>query len=125
MATILKIGKVIPTEQIKNVYEIKVNIMHGDADHYEDLTFHLETEDEVNQYIDLLDRMEAEYPHGRGGGDDYDHLDGFNELLGDDWPGDVTSDSMYQASMDGYVVTYYDENGVEYEVEVQYSEGDK
>ncbi|MNJ90173.1 hypothetical protein D3C87_77670 [compost metagenome] len=115
----LRIGKPVNKKKPPiNIYEVKVAIMHGDGDHYNDINFQSKNEEEIIQFIDLFDRMIKEYPHGRGGGDNYDHLDNFEKLTKESWPWDITSDDTH-ASIQGYDVFYYNELGIKHQVEVK------
>ncbi|MDF2534011.1 MAG: Phi14:2 [Bacillales bacterium] len=115
----LEISKEVPQElRPSDVYELVVRVMHGDADHFDNLTFIAETQSEVKQYINLFDNMLNEYPNGRGGGDNYYHIEGFDKLLESDWPWDVTDEDS-QAGIKSYKVYYYDEDSKKFEVKIK------
>lgn len=132
--------------QHKNCFVVEVNVMYGDADGYGKVNVAGFRKDcEVSQahmedLIQTLEKMEKAYPHGRGGYDTYDHVEGFLKWFGgeildefeewynglpewqqrfylNDWPRDPSGDGI-QSSIEDYKVFYYDENGAKYEVRV-------
>lgn len=131
----------------KDSFVVKIKVMHGDADGYSELEVSgfrgncQKSKLHMEDLIQTLKEMEAEYPHGRGGFDTYDHLEGFPKWFGGeildehrDWYEDLEDweQKMYwsdwplspdgygtQASFESYSVYYYDENGVKYYVEVE------
>jgi hypothetical protein len=86
------IGDAVPVEHTPNSYEVEVTAMFGDADGYETVMVGpfpegaADTEKAMTSLIETLLRMEAAYPHGRGGGDvdadTYYHVKGFEAWFG-------------------------------------------
>lgn len=99
-----------------NCYVVEVEYMHGDADHYqtEEDTFGVNKRQDLIDYLNFLERCLAEYPYGRGGSDDYDHIPGYDEMVSS-WPCD---DCGIQASLEGYEVFFYDSTGTKHDCEV-------
>lgn len=133
--------KFIKSDMVKeikkySIYEVEIDLMHGDADYYEKMCISGIKEEEENlleNLITTLKLMEKEYPNGRGGGDNYNNVPGFNEwfcyegLSNSERENlDKRIDELYrdwsyseygsQASLDGYKVYFFDENGKKYEV---------
>lgn len=130
----------------KECFVVEVEAMYGDADGYGEVEvsgFKRDCEkskEHMEDLIKTLERMLKAYPNGRGGYDDYDHVEGFLKWFGgeileefeefyesleeweqrlywNDWPRDPSGDGM-QSSMSSYEVFYYDEFGNKYEVAV-------
>lgn len=125
-----------------NAYIVRCEAMYGDADGYGELLIgpfkRNQDEEHLQDFIQFCERMKREYPWGRGGGDDYNHVEGFNKWfcsdnlseeeyealpqtvkdVGDYWLNDPQSDGS-QASFEGYSVFYYDENGAKFNVSVR------
>lgn len=116
MSIYLEIGSPILNNSPKNKFKIEVSLMHGDGDHYNTVEFQCENKEEVIELIDLFDRMIKEYPNGRGGNDNYYHIDGFEELTKSEWPWDITSDYNTHADITDYNVFYYNESRIKHEV---------
>ena len=125
------IGEKIPKHE--DGYELTINTMIGDADGYEDVIIGTFKEHELHlleEVVNVCERMDKAYPHGRGGGDSYDHIEGFKKwfeedstesesvshLLKGSWAYDPSCYDI-QNSIDGYNVTYY-LNGEGYTVEI-------
>lgn len=125
-----------------NAYVVEIETMYGDADGFGRIAVGGFKKDEEEEYLkDLLEtceRMDEAYPRGRGGYDNYDHVEGFNKWFNIDDTTDEEYNAMSQrekelsayweynpqcdgghASFYGYKVFYYDENGVKYEVSVK------
>lgn len=103
-------------EQPKNVYLLDIELMHGDGDAYTHIELKFEDVDaEKEKLITILDIL------GKLGG--YDHfrkyhcVEGFNELLHEDWDRDSTCED-YLASYDGYKLYYLNEDGEKFNVKV-------
>ena len=126
-----KIGEKIPRDSY-NGYILKINTMQGDADGYNSV----EVRPGNNVFIleDILltcKRMEKKYPCGRGGGDDYNEVEGFEKWFSEEstlkegtkeysvapfeWPSDSYG---HQDSIDGWDLTYQ-QDGELYKVEVK------
>lgn len=103
----------------RNGYILKVDAMIGDADGDKDVElgpFKKGEEDQLQDAIETCDRMLKAYPGGRGGGDDYNHIEGFEKWFEYDWPSDPMSHG--QCSITGYSLIYI-ENGQEYDVQIK------
>lgn len=132
--------------EYKDCFVFEVKVMYGDADGYGKVKisgFKKDCEKSQAHMEDLVktfEGMKAAYPHGRGGYDDYDHVEGFSrwfggEILDDfrdeyekmekweqrlywnDWPRDPAGDGI-QSSFKNYDVFYYDSLGNKHEVKV-------
>lgn len=123
---ILKIiDKVKVPEVPIDAYMVEVSIMHGDADHYDTLKLGPYQDDKeidvdlLHEIVNVLEAMGKAFPSGRGGTPEYSYrkVDGFEELLADEWPHDITCWGS-EASFAGYKVYYYDESGIKYNVKV-------
>jgi hypothetical protein len=72
---------VVPTAT-PNSYEVVINTMRGDADGYEDVIVKpfIKDQDEASLFylLETLERTAVRYPYGRGGGDSYSDVEGFN-----------------------------------------------
>lgn len=122
-------------------FVVVVDIMYGDADGYDKLTVHgFKKDNDESLLIDLietLERMGKAYPRGRGGSDDYNHVEGFNswfaveclseeeyeslseiqKSFSEDWkcaPGGYGIQGSYK----GYNIYYYDMFGNKYNVDI-------
>lgn len=130
-AITFKIGKKVSKELLKNVYQLRVHYMHGDADAYTDEDrVYKQHDPEMNTDIALLTRIQERY----NGGDDDVHklakeegeklgltkaqIDTFTDTFVV-W--DSTSSYSHYAAIDGVTLTWFDDNGEEYEVEVVYA----
>ena len=118
----LSIGDIVDLPVPTNVYVLEVRIMHGDADLYQTIHFDAPSQEEAIEYIGLFDNMLAAYPHGRGGSEEYSYhnVEGFENLLDEDWPRDVTCEDT-EASIDSYKVYWYNPLGVKHEVIITYT----
>lgn len=126
----------------RDKYVVECEAMFGDADGKGMVVIGGFVMGKDEEYLaDLLqtcERLTKAYPHGRGGGDDYDHIEGFNRwfrpdnLSLEEWESlpkavqDLSSEWLmepdgmgHQASFEGYEVFYYDENGVKFNVAVE------
>ena len=114
-------------------YLLVIDTMIGDADGNEDVEVGVFSNEELHllqEVIETCDRMIAEYPHGRGGYDDYGHVQGFERWFtenGDDyediehlapfeWPGHPGYSDI-ENSIKGYELFYLD-NGEKYKVKI-------
>ena len=130
----------VPKKDIRKGYLLIISTMAGDGDGYEDIEVGCFQEDELHlleEVINVCDRMTEAYPHGRGGDDEYNHIEGFYRWFSQDcedidgnemdisdiehlapfhWTHD--SSGWYSSnSIDGYKVVYL-EDGYEYQVEI-------
>lgn len=125
----------------KNMYVVECEAMYGDADGYGSLEVggFIKGQDEAHleDFLLFCERMKNAYPRGRGGYDDYNHIEGFDKwfdadnlsdeeyqslpervkILSTYWLNDPQGDGM-QASFKGYKVFYYNENGVKHHTTV-------
>lgn len=123
-----------PKKDSRKGYLLIIETMIGDADGYESLEVGCFQENQLHlleEVINVCDRMTKEYPHGRGGDDEYNHIEGFQRWFSEDYKGNYSdienlapfewcySSDGYcmQNSIDGYKVIYL-ENGEEYEVKI-------
>jgi len=109
-------------EQPKLIYRINVETMEGDADDWHNFDIDIKDEETLKEVIIYCEVMAKQYPHGRGGGNDYyDHLDFFDEWFNDEW---FYEDGEWMDSWENYSVSYFDENGVEMKVNVTLEQED-
>lgn len=125
-----------------NAYVVECEAMYGDADGEGILEVggFAKGKDEIylEDFLGFCERMKVAYPHGRGGYDDYNHIEGFDKWFDADnladedyhalpekvkflstyWLNDPQGDGM-QASFEGYKVFYYDEQGIKYNTSVE------
>lgn len=118
----LSIGDIVDLPVPTNMYVLDVEIMHGDADLYQNIQFEASSIKEAVEYVALFDDMLAAYPNGRGGSDKYSYhnVEGFVDLLSEDWPRDVTCEDI-EASIDSYKMYWYNALGVKHEVIITYT----
>lgn len=104
-----------------NKYKVHVTFMEGDADGYqhENVYFKLGEEEDLIDFMNFMSRCAVAYPHGKGGYDGYEHVEGY-----DKW----TEHSKYSfrwgycydgevvCSFEAVEVTYFDDNGCEFKV---------
>lgn len=103
----ITIGGQIPTKDVpRNVYRFFVETMIGDADGQSYLHFDAKTTESVQEFMAMLKDMEAY-------GEFTPEACEFASMVG--WPYDPMYGDDYQA-LHGYAVTFFDENGVEWEV---------
>lgn len=86
----IRIGSEVPATQIPGSYSVEIEVMGGDADHFE--TFSVsgfnpndsEDLDLLKNLLELLERTSKAYPNGRGGFDNYcDTVEGFEPWFSD------------------------------------------
>lgn len=111
-----------PVHEVKklSMYELIIDTMEGDADDYHQivLTFKKGEEDKLAEIVVLLNKIEQDgYTHGRYTKPGYRHVEGFEELLGDEWP----CDHAYgiQDSFCRYTLYFYDSGGVKCTVDIK------
>lgn len=142
------IGVPIEKEELKNCYKIHLNYMYGDADGYSDETFYVDEDYEyLEELITFLNSLSEAFPHGMAGYDTYgvDNTEYYWLFAEDYWLEDedldeeekakrekmldnnsIVIDIPYErwnggghASFEGYEITYIDDVGNEFEVEIK------
>ncbi len=106
----------IKENNITETYKVDITTMTGDGDNYHHIIFYYQNIIDVTVMVEMCEELLKVYPYGKGGGDDYDHLDFFDEFFADKW---YYEDGQYCDLMDEYKITYFDENGKEYNVDVE------
>lgn len=116
-------------EMPKGVYELEIDLMHGDADGHSTIKLLFsdggyllsEKKNSVDERgmllatIDVLEQLRELELYER---EDFDSVEGFYELLGKVWHTDSTFED-YLASFDGYTLRHYPSYGGIYEVEIE------
>ena len=79
-----------PKEEIakKEVYEIVIEFIHGDADHFTQETIGTFTENELDlleEAVIICRKMKKSYPQGRGGDDNYNDSEDNQEDIENGW----------------------------------------
>lgn len=129
----ITIGKPIPPEENpKNQYKIVLDFMIGDADGEDEIEIFCSKDNtSLERFLTFLDNCEDYYKEsGKGGYEDYTGVKDYyvfcngvqkkdpnlNEFLFD-W----SYEGMFGTcnSLEGYTITYFDENGVEHFVTVK------
>lgn len=120
----LNIGDKVEKNLNVNCYWVISETMTGDANDYHTIEAHFGAEnmDELKEYIIYCEVLKRQYPNGRGGGDSYSSLPFFEDYFLEDWFWDNYGS---EDSFLNYTVTYFDENGVEYDVNVELTDEDK
>lgn len=120
----LEILPAVEKPQPKNVFILTCQAMFGDADGYETVKVGQfansdSGKEDLEEALRCCDRMDKKYLYGMGGEGSYGDVEGFNKwfLDGDNWPSDPFTDYQSIASLDSYVVTYFDAQGVEHPVD--------
>ena len=116
-----------------NTYVVTICFMQGDADGYEYEKIEIRDEQILKEFVDFCFRCAVAYPHGKGGCDSYEHVEGYYrfvdaesededednpvECLGllDWWP---TQEGEYYTSFDWFKVEYYGATGQACTVEI-------
>lgn len=125
----ITIGKALTVTTPRDVYELEVEYMHGDADAYTKETFKFPSNriEDLKKSIILIEAAscyEFDVTNGRKWlrnflveqtGLSVADVDAFFD---DFAQGDVTTDHEYVAAFDGWSLKYYDANGVGYNVDV-------
>jgi hypothetical protein len=136
----ITIGKKIRPVERKKAYKFVINFMYGDADGEGTEEVYVDKDNPyLEKFITFLKDCKEAYPRGRDGyschynsekiknywlfcetGDELTDKQ-FEEIeecgISLDWQYDPTNEG-YQASFEGYEVTYFDEDGQEYEVKI-------
>lgn len=114
----MKALKLTPSKKefITNKFIVKVTFMHGDADAYTSETYTCKDEDDFRRVVDKLNDAPQNPAEG---GDECKYKEweldtfGFEDFI----PWDITGYDC-PASFDDYECFFYDENGVEFMVEI-------
>lgn len=106
-------------------FVVTVTFMYGDADGSgsEEIVFDKTQERELIDFLNFLGRCASAYPGGRGGSDEYDHIEGWDKWVNEEthdealpwleWQADPTYDGS-TASFRGATVCWYNPEGVKY-----------
>ena len=60
----------------RGLYEVTVVHMHGDADNFTTDVHDFKSKDKMLDFVNFILRCMVAYPHGMGGDDRYDHIEG-------------------------------------------------
>ena len=117
------IGKTVPDEGIEPGLYLVMDFMHGDGDRYETLrVFRVDNtpqgRQELEDAIELTRRAQKLMAPGGGRDAEAGSEILYDTVVGDEWPGDVTADHQFKARCNAYYVRYFDDCGVEYEVDI-------
>lgn len=122
----LQVGKTVLNPICQ--YKVVVTFMENDADGYPTQTviFKKGEEADLIDFMNFMARCSIEYPHGKGGLDDYSHVEGYDKWIvnqnmeEDDQPMACLEwaywDYEFCCSFESVLVTYFDEMGYEHEV---------
>jgi hypothetical protein len=113
-----KIGSPIQEFRPTNCFQVEVKTMMGDGDLYRSFfrEFNEDKEQELENFINLLDEVNLAYPNGMGGCDDFYHIEGFEEELGEDW-GYCSNYGIWDSAR-GYNITYFNNEGYKFAVDI-------
>ena len=119
-----------------NCYRIAIKFMYGDADGYATKELFIpkneKNETELPRFLTFLESCGKAYRHGRGGADTYEHVADYDRYV-DPYPAPSLADpnrsftfsweyepdgSVIHTSYYNYEITYFDDNNVEYLVDV-------
>lgn len=120
--TDIVIGKQASRTKHRNKFVVTIQFMYGDADGSgTEIVVFKETEKPlVIEFLNFLARCGNAYPGGRGGCDDYNHVEGWDKWCSGeceenipqlDWQGDPACDGA-QASFRGATMFWYNSEGV-------------
>lgn len=138
------IGPDVTKEAPKDIYKFEVHVYFGDADMYQTLNLFIKDQNKAIEFADFLkNQLAVAYPNGRGGGEEYDYknspdIQDWNIWFGDGSEYDEETDDWIEsdiqpefpeewpsnwemggeASYDYTNITYFDENGREFQVEI-------
>jgi len=108
-------------KRLLNTFVLTVTFMHGDADAYttEVALFPSYDTDILEEYMQLIVDCINEYPHGRGGSDNYDPavIQKIEAYICP--PADCTDLTGYEATFDSFELVFYDEIGAKFNCEVK------
>ena len=106
----------------KNLYEITTTVMHGDADFYTNhsATFEVGEEPLLKEAMTILSNLGyREYASEKCVlKDDSGHWFLLEDTMAELVPYDKTCD-MYRSALRSWKVTYYDKDGVEFDVQLE------
>jgi hypothetical protein len=144
MENIIKIGKPVkPIKNPTNTYKVVINFMQGDADGDSQEEVLIDKDDPyLDRFITFLKNCSKFYPSGKGGYADYSEVKDYWLFCGGDFDEDLTEEEiefqeqeleknvisfnwdrnldMYGvASFESYVITYFNESGIEHKVTIQ------
>lgn len=122
----LVVGPIIdnPIEQ----YKVVITFMENDADGWptQTITFNKGEEADLTDMMNFLARCSVAYPRGKGGYDNYKHVEGYERwVVDEDFSEEEQKDACIEwaywdyefcCCFESVLVTYFDENGVEREV---------
>jgi hypothetical protein len=116
------VGAPVHERKKLNVFELVIRTMEGDADdtHYVNIEIKADDNDTLTKYIELLDRMSVCNVYYAGGTPGYSHVDGFKDLLMEDWP--YECNSGIADSLEDYKIFFYTSEGLKHNVEIRRDE---
>lgn len=116
-----------------NTYRVTICFMEGDADGYTYKKILISDEAILKEFVDFCFRCAVAYPHGKGGMDDYTHIEGYYRFVEEDdedadedepveclalldgWP---MHDWEWYTSFDWFKVEYFGPTGQAHTVEI-------
>lgn len=110
----LVVGKPVVQKNPKNTYLLEIEVMHGDGDNYQIINLDFK-ERKLLQVLPVLEELET---NGRKYHREYRIIDGFGDLLQEDWPYDCTSED-YLAGYVKHKLFWYNEDGIKHNVKVK------
>ncbi|MGL5579350.1 MAG: hypothetical protein ACRDCE_00025 [Cetobacterium sp.] len=127
---VTNITSIVPASKSNptNMYKVVVTFMENDADGYPTDTVYFASgkESKMIEFLNFLGRCAVAYPNGKGGHDNYSHVEGFRDwVIDEDIPEEEQPDSClewaywdweYCCSFEAVDVTYYDASGIEHHV---------
>ena len=116
MNSCIKLGKRVSESNPRKTFRFELEYMHGDADGDSTDVFDIENEDHAIAFDKFLKANENKGRHC----DEWEDSDFFDESMELDfyWMYDAGG-TDHQASYEGYTLTYFDENGIEFEAEIK------
>lgn len=112
-------------------YVFELTFMIGDADGYptETVVFNEGQEDEVVRFANFISRCMVAYPHGKGGYDNFEHIEDYARYIEDfepeeeceqlhvlHWP---MQDYEFYSSPNKMELYYYNESGTKFNVNLK------
>ena len=130
----LQVSKQLPIHTIRSQFKLTLDFMHGDADAttHETEYFDLKDQPYLEQLVTVITRLGEVGINDRWTGseefEDFvklslpsvsaDQVEKVVSFFDNVTPGDVTNDGSSQAQIEGFEVTFFDDNGFESEVEL-------